>query len=208
MFFILSQVWDKVKTVSSHEELNLRPLDCAVWCSTTEPRKLYGEQGLICRFSQPSKRSSHFFFLLVPRAQHLASARTRTRIVQLRAQCTDHWTTGQSCSIGMPAVQLITHVKSSTLYYWSYSHKSNFFQLDGLLLPFCIIKGLHSVSSAILKFMWHKTSFSISLQRPKLTYSISKHDTIDIADPSNIQDPCHMNCVVGLAHYGGSVVKH
>ena len=206
MFFILSQVWDKVKTVSSHEELNLRPSDCAVWCSTTEPRKLYGEQGLIFRFSQPSKRSSHFFFFcLSPGHNTLPQPGIEPGFSNSEPSAL---TTGQSCSIGVPVVQLITHVKSSTLYYWSYSHKSKFFQLDGLLLPFCIIKGLCSASSAILKFMWHKTSFSISLQRPKLTYSISKHDTIDIADPSNIQDPCHKNCVVGLAHYGGSVVKH
>ena len=32
------------------------------------------------------------------------------------AQCTDHWTTGQNRSVGVPAVQLTTHVKSSTLY--------------------------------------------------------------------------------------------
>ena len=32
------------------------------------------------------------------------------------AQCTDHWTTGQNRSVGVPAVQLNTHDKSSTLY--------------------------------------------------------------------------------------------
>ena len=32
------------------------------------------------------------------------------------ALCTDHWTTGQNRSVGVPAVQLTTHVKSSTLY--------------------------------------------------------------------------------------------
>ena len=32
------------------------------------------------------------------------------------AQCTDHWTTGQNRSVGVPAVQLTTYVKSSTLY--------------------------------------------------------------------------------------------
>ena len=40
------------------------------------------------------------------------------------AQCTDHWTTGQNRSVGVPAVQLTTHLKSSTLYgrtvVWSY----------------------------------------------------------------------------------------
>ena len=35
-----------------------------------------------------------FFFPHVSRAQRLAPARTRTRVVRLGAQCTDHWTTG------------------------------------------------------------------------------------------------------------------
>ena len=60
----------------------------------------------------------------------------------------------------MPVVQLAAHAKSSTLYVHtvirSYSHMvvrsygctSKFFRLDRLLL-FCIIMGLHSVSSAI-----------------------------------------------------------
>ena len=38
------------------------------------------------------------------------------RVVRLGAQCTDHWTTEQSRGDGVPAVQLTTHVKSSTLY--------------------------------------------------------------------------------------------
>ena len=45
-------------------------------------------------------------------------------------------------------IQLATHAKSSTLYGWSYDCTSKFFRLNGLLL-FCIIMGLHSVSSAI-----------------------------------------------------------
>ena len=49
MFFVMSQVWDKGKILSLHEESNLRPLDFQ--CSTTEPQRLYGEQGLL--------RSSH-----------------------------------------------------------------------------------------------------------------------------------------------------
>ena len=60
----------------------------------------------------------------VSRAQHLAPARTRTRVVQVGAQCTDHWTTGQSHGVCVPMVQLTTHVISSTLYshmvVWSY----------------------------------------------------------------------------------------
>ena len=94
-----------------------------------------------------------FFFPHVSRAQHLTLASTRTRVIQLRAQCTDHWTTGQSCDVGIPTVQLTMHVKSSTLYGCTvvrayghtvvqlYCHTSKIFQLDGFLL-FCIIMGL------------------------------------------------------------------
>ena len=35
----------------------------------------------------------------------------------------------------------------------SYDHKSKFFRLDGLLLPFCIIMGLCSASSATKLFL-------------------------------------------------------
>ena len=106
------------------------------------PKNNHGCVALIYRFSLAKKRSSHFLFP----AQRLASARTRTRVVRLGAQCTDHWTTEQSRGVGVPAVQLTTHVKSSTLY----GRTSKFFRLDGLLL-FCIIMGLRSVSSAIIK---------------------------------------------------------
>ena len=42
---------------------------------------------------QPSlKAELAFFFPHVSRAQRLAPARTRTRVVRLGAQCTDHWT--------------------------------------------------------------------------------------------------------------------
>ena len=61
------------------------------------------------------KNSIFFFFPHVSRAQRLARARIRTRVVRLGAQCTDHWTTEQSRGIGAPAIQLTTHVKSSTL---------------------------------------------------------------------------------------------
>ena len=33
-----------------------------------------------------------------------------------------------------------------------------------------------------------------------ISYSIYKHDAIDIADPSSMQDACHMNFVIDLAH--------
>ena len=50
----------------------------------------------------------------------------------------------------VPVVQLATHAKSSTLYGRSYGRTFKFFRLDGLLL-FCIITGLRSASSAIIK---------------------------------------------------------
>ena len=48
-----------------------------------------------------------------------------------------------------------------------------------------------------------KPSFSISLPRSKFTISlisIFKHYAFDIADPSSMQDACHMNFVTDLAH--------
>ena len=44
-FIVLSLTWDKEKILSPHEELNLRPSDSTLWCSTTEAQRLYGEQG-------------------------------------------------------------------------------------------------------------------------------------------------------------------
>ena len=110
-------------------------------------RVLIGSLGIFLSFSF----LFFFFFPHVSRAQRLAPARTRTRVVRLEAQCTDHWTTGQSRGVGVPAVQLTTHVKSSTLY----GRTSKFFRLDGLLL-FCIIIGLRSASSAII--LWYPMS--------------------------------------------------
>ena len=102
--------------------------------------------------AKPKSGTRTFFFLLVSRAQCLALARTRTWVVRLGAQCTDHWTTEQSHGIGMPAVQLTMHVKSSTLYGRTvvqlYSCTSKFIRLDGLL--FCTIMRLCSASSAII----------------------------------------------------------
>ena len=48
-----------------------------------------------------------------------------------------------------------------------------------------------------------KTSISISLPSSKLTISlisVYKHYAIDIADPSSMQDMCHMYFVTDLAH--------
>ena len=66
--------------------------------------------------AKPKSGARILVFPHVSRAQRLAPARSRTRVVRLGAQCTDHWTTGQSRGVGVPAVQLTTHVKSSTLY--------------------------------------------------------------------------------------------
>ena len=52
----------------------------------------------------------------------------------------------------VPVVQLAVHAKSSTLYGRSYGRTSKFFLLDGLLL-FCIIMGLRSASSTIIKLV-------------------------------------------------------
>ena len=37
--------------------------------------------------------------------------------------------------------------------------------------------------------------------------SIYKHDAIDIADPSNIREACHMNYVIDFAHRRVSVAQ-
>ena len=58
-----------------------------------------------------------------------------------------------------------------------------------------------------------KNIFSISLPSSELTISLIsfyEHDAIDIADPSSMQDACHMNFVIDLAYreVSGSVVEH
>ena len=55
-----------------------------------------------------------------------------------------------------------------------------------------------------------KKSFSISLPCSKLTIaliSIYKQYAVDIADPSSMQDACHMNFVIDLTHHGLSVAQ-
>ena len=52
--------------------------------------------------------------------------------------------------------------------------------------------------------------FFTSLPSTKLIISlisIHKHDTMDIDDPSNRQDACHMNFVIDLAHRRVSVAQ-
>ena len=40
-----------------------------------------------------------------------------------------------------------------------------------------------------------------------MTHTIFKHDAIDIAYPSSMQEMCHMNFVIDLAHRGVSVAQ-
>ena len=54
------------------------------------------------------------------------------------------------------------------------------------------------------------TSFFVSLLSSKFTISlisIYKHYSIDIADPSSMQDACYMNFVIDLIHCGVSVAQ-
>ena len=86
MFFCL------VKSGSPHEESNLRPLDSVLWCSTTEPQRLYGEQGTF--------QSPHFLFEVnfksikhVPVQDFLRTGNNPNQVVmqQLHLFCND-WT--------------------------------------------------------------------------------------------------------------------
>ena len=55
-----------------------------------------------------------------------------------------------------------------------------------------------------------KTSFYISLPSLKLAISlisIHEHYAIDITDPSSMQDACHINFIIDLAHRGVSVAQ-
>ena len=61
------------------------------------------------------------------------------------------------------------------------------------------------------KYGLSKKYFPSSLPSSKLTISdlisIYKHDAIDIADPNSMQDACHINFVIDLAHLGVSVAQ-
>ena len=80
--------------------------------------------------AKPKSGARILVFPHVSRAQRLAPARSRTRVVRLGAQCTDHWTTGKSHGVGVRAVLLTTHAKSSALYGRMVVHP-NFFGLMG-----------------------------------------------------------------------------
>ena len=47
----------------------------------------------------------------------------------------------------------------------------------------------------------------VSFETYHISYSIYKHDAIDIAYPSSMQDASHMNFVIDLAHRGVSVAE-
>ena len=49
--------------------------------------------------------------------------------------------------------------------------------------------------------------FFTKLKTYYLSYSIPKHDAIDIADPSSMQDACYVNFVTDLAHRRVSVAQ-
>ena len=63
-----------------------------------------------------------------------------------------------------------------------------------------------------IKYEWlvNRITEMVSFETYHISYSIYKHDAIDIADPSSMQDVCHMNFVLDLAHRSlcGSVVEH
>ena len=73
--------------------------------------------------------------------------------------------------------------------------------------------GLRIFSLSHARNKTKKKFFFISLLSSKLTISLIstyKHYAIDIADPSSMQEACHMNFVIDLVHRSlcGSVVEH
>ena len=56
-----------------------------------------------------------------------------------------------------------------------------------------------SLSHARDKTKKHLTLFPHRAQNLPSLFSIYKHDAIDIADPSSMQDACRMNLVIDLA---------
>ena len=54
----------------------------------------------------------------------------------------------------------------------------------------------------------HRSLFLYRAQKLTISpISIYKHYAFDIADPSSLQDACHMNFVIDLAHRGVSVAQ-
>ena len=70
--------------------------------------------------------------------------------------------------------------------------------------------GLRIFSLSHARNKTKKKFFFISLPSSKLTISLIstyKHYAIDIADPSSMQEACHMNFVIDLAHCGVSMFQ-
>ena len=71
----------------------------------------------------------------------------------------------------------------------------------------CQVSHLYSVFnfSTLRKSPWGQLSYINELK----TYSLHKHDAIDIANPSSMQGACHLNFVIDLAHRTlcGSIVE-
>ena len=79
-----------------------------------------------------------------------------------------------------------------------------------LKLVFTLVKKKIKMFFAFSRAWDKEKIFLYSLPSSKpyhLSYSIYKHDAIDIADPSSMQDVCHMNFLIDLAHCGVSVAK-
>ena len=82
--------------------------------------------------------------------------------------------------------------------------------MESKVLGFDSSWGLRIFSLSHTQDKTKKPSFFISLPSSKLTISlisIYKHYAIDIADPSSMQDVCHMNFTIDLTHCGVSVAQ-
>ena len=72
----------------------------------------------------------------------------------------------------------------------------------------CQVSHLYSVFnfSTLRESPWGQLSYINELK----TYSLHKHDAIDIANPSSMQGACHLNFVIDLAHRTlcGSIIEY
>ena len=67
--------------------------------------------------------------------------------------------------------------------------------------------GTRSFSFVPRSWQDEKHHFFIELKTCHLSFSIYKHDAIDIAGPSSMQGTCHMNFIIDLTHRGVSVAQ-
>ena len=67
--------------------------------------------------------------------------------------------------------------------------------------------GTQSFSFVPRSWQDEKHHFFIELKAYHLSFSIYKHDAIDIADPSSMQGACHMNFVTDLTRRGVSIAQ-